>query len=418
MRFTRFSVGFAFLVLAAPHLGACDGETTSTSTGGGGSTTTGGGGSGASTSSSSSSSSSSTGTGGTGATGATGGGGTGGVIAPANDTCPGEVVNLPINQSTTIQGTLVGANDDYTTFCADTDPNPGSPDVVYQLEVPETTSATIKITGNGFNPALSLRKQECATRFAADACLSLGMGNVQTKVELTAGTYWIVVDSADSNSGTFTLEVAYAKPACGDGILNVGEQCDPVVVSNDDGCINPGMANGCSFGEAPPDPAIVTCPGGKITIAPGDSFILGPYNNGAGNSANENEIVDPQGDGTGPCTSAAYGPENVFNVVPTGAGTLTVTIGHTENGVDAYCANPNNVCGDFIMYLREGMCSGGAQLACDDVDETNGLEVISVQAPVTASTNYFLFVDSYQDDPVNPMFGPYPGPYFLQISLQ
>lgn len=405
MRFTWLPFGLALAVPAAALLGGCGPGNTSSSGGGGSTTTTtatGGGGTGGTTGGTGGM------TGGGGSTGGTtGGGGTGGVAPPANDLCPGEKVAIAIDTSTTLNGTLKGALDDYETFCADMDPQPSAPDVVYELDVPATSTVTITINATGFVPALSLRKQECSQRLPGDACLDLGTGNVSTTVALEAGTYWVVVDSADKNVGDFTMDVKYASPACGDGVVGPGEQCDPPTVSNDDGCINPGMPNGCHFGEPPPDPAIVACPGGLITISAGDSFQLGPYNNGSGGH-NEINITDAV-----ECISDAIGPEDIFHITPTGDGTLTATIGHDEDGTTLWCATHAD-CGDFIMYLRKNMCDSvdaADQLTCaDQTLDPNG-ELITITVPVTGGQDYWLVVDGLDDQ-----FGV--GGYYLQLSLQ
>lgn len=413
MRFTWLPLGLALVAPATALLG-CGPVDTSSSGGSGGTTTTtttttnsGGGGAGA------------TGGGGTGGVtggggtgGAIGGGGTGGVTQPLNDQCPGETVAMAIDTSTTINGTLLGAFDDYTTFCADTDPQKTAPDVVYELDVPSAATVTITVDATGFIPALSLRKQECATRLPGDSCLDLGTGNITSKLPLDAGTYWVIVDSSDENVGDFTLTVSYDSGSCGDGAVNAGEQCDPALVSNDDGCINPGMPNECHYGEPPPDPAIVACPGGLITIGKGDSFQLGPYNNGSG-MHNETNTV------TADCASAAVGPEDVFHITPTGDGTLTAQIGHDETGTTLYCDTFPNDCGDFVMYLRKNMCDSADaadQLLCSDyTDNPNSPfgfdELLTITVPVTAGTDYWLVVDGLDDT-----YGI--GGYYLQIQLQ
>lgn len=416
MRSTLFPVGLALILPVTALVGACGPPIDTETTGGGGSATTMNGGTAGTVAGNAGVGGTVAGDAGGGVGGTGGNSGTGGAIPPANDVCPGELIPLAVGATKSVKGTLKGAADDYTTFCADMDPEMGAPDVVYQLDIPADSSVSFKLDGVGFIPAMSLRKSDCTQRNGPDQCVTLGTGNVQLKVALEAGTYWIVIDSADKNVGDFTLDVTVSAPACGDGVVNPGEQCDPQMPANDDGCINPGMAKGCQYGEPPPDPAIVKCPGGMITIAVGDKFILGPYNNGSGELNNDNKIDDPQGDGTGPCPSAAYGPEDVFRVVPTGDGKLKVTIGHTENGA-AYCEDPMNTCGDFILYMREGSCDMGTQLVCDDVDEAGNLEVLSISSDVKANMPYWVFVDSYQDTPMNPMFGPYPGPYYLELEL-
>ena len=186
MRSTWLPIGIALLFPATAVLGACGPSTdTTTSTGGGGSTTTtGGGGTGGATGGAT------TGGGGIGGTGGTGGttggtGGTGGFMPPANDACPGESVALAIGASKSITGTLNGALDNYTTFCADTDPEGGAPDVVYQLDVPAASTVTMKTTAASFVPALSLRKQDCTQRIGGDACINLGAGGGEIKVAST-----------------------------------------------------------------------------------------------------------------------------------------------------------------------------------------------------------------------------------------
>ncbi len=427
MRSTFFNVGLALLIPSAALLGACDSDVNTEPSGGGGNTSTtsntggttstnptgGSGGIGGETTTS-------VGGGGTGGTGGTttSTGGSGGGVPPLNDTCPGEKIAPQPTDSLSIKGTIVGAIDNYTTFCADTQPEPGAPDVVYELVLTATSTVKIELIPNGFVPALSIRKQDCSSRPNGTACLNLGAGNINTTQALDAGTYWLVVDSADMNVGSFTLNVTTSVPTCGDGAVNPGEDCDPPTVAGDDGCFDPGNAKQCKFGEAPPDPAIIQCPGGLVTLGKGDNFALGPYNNGSGSILNTNTPVGDPADPNAPCPSPAAGPENIFQILPNANGVLTVTIGHDADLVTPYCDNPNNTCGDFIIYLRQGSCNAGTQLACDDYNpDPLAYEVLTLQTPVLADTPYWLIVDTYQQDPMDPATG-YPGPYFLQVELQ
>ena len=420
MRSTWLSFGFAFALPVTGLLGACGpgdettqptggggtgGTTTTTTQGGGGTTTTttqGGGGVG--------------GVGGDGGVGGVGGqggqGGSGG--SPENDLCPGELLGPALDETLTVKGTLDGAADDYVSFCADTDPGPGAPDVVYQIDVPATASVTVQISASGFVPALSLRKVECGTRFSGDTCLNLGAGNVSAKVSLNAGSYWVVVDSANGQTGTFDLSVTAATPKCGDGVINPGEQCDPAVPGDDDGCFNPGTPDECQFGEPPPDPAIVMCPGGLITIAKGDAFQLGPYNNGAG----QNNFI-------GTCSPQAMGdptpsgPENMFHIIPNADGMLTAVIGHAEDPTQLYCDVNLDDCADFIMYLRKGACESADpadELGCADYTLNPNSpfgydELLTIEAQVKANTDYWLIVDG-----LDQVYGI--GGYFLELKLQ
>lgn len=334
-------------------------------------------------------------------------------VPPANDTCPGEKLTLSIGTSATVSGTLENATDDYQTFCADVSPEPTAADVVYELDVPAPATVTLECNASGFVPAMSLRKQQCTTEVGGDMCLQLGTTDLTTKVALEAGTYWIVIDTRYGSSGTFSLAATYATPMCGDGVVNAGEQCDPLVPTAGDGCIDPGTANGCHFGEAPPDPTIVACPGGALTVEKGAALQLGPYHNGSGNRAEENVPLAGSD-----CEYAAIGPENVFHVTPAEDGTLTAQIGHDADGTTLYC-DTHFDCADFVLYLRTNRCDStdaGDELSCADFTP-NPLspfgfdELLTVTAPVTAGSDYWLVVDGLDDT-----YGI--GEYYLQISLQ
>jgi hypothetical protein len=343
-------------------------------------------------------------------------GGAGGGTPAANDTCPGEAVALAPGSSVHINGTLDGANDDLTTFCADQSPDPGNPDVVYQLDVSADASVSVQLSSVAFNPALSLRLKTCTERVGSDMCLDFDSSLEKTKVSLAAGTYWLVVDSADGLTGSFTLNLEATTPVCGDGVLNAGEQCDPGPAASDDGCFDPGDAHECTFGELPMDTNVTACPGyGPVSVGlsldPLSPTItrLGPHNNGSGAHAQMNdETADPA-----VCGWQAVGPENVFHVVPQAGGTLHARIGYDDGGLVMCDTNP--LCGDFIMYVRQGTCApadppdAGQQMACVDSDP-GFQEILETQVAVTAGGDYWVFVDGLDDT-----WGI--GPYYLELWL-
>lgn len=401
---TWLPIGPALLLPAAFTLGGCFIDLTPGPTGGAGgtagTTTTGG--------------SDTTGTTTTGGGGAGGGtGGTGGFMPPANDACNGQHIDVVVDApATSVAGTLNGAADDLQTFCSDTTPEADHPEVVYEIDVPEGVTVTFTITAAGFIPALSIRSQDCSGRFAGDVCLVGAETTLTRKVALPPGPTWIVVESADGNTSDFTLDVKLDSAKCGDGVINPGEKCDPASPTSEDGCLNPGEMNECQFGEPPPDPALVQCPGGAVTIAKGDSLQLTLLNNGSGgkNHVNVTDAVN--------CVSPATGPENVFDIKPTGDGLLKAQIGLAAEGT-LYCDSYPLDCADFIMYLRKNACNSAEatdQLACADYTLNPNSpfgydELLTIEVPVTAGEDYWLFVDGLDE-----VYGI--GGYYLELSLQ
>jgi cysteine-rich repeat protein len=364
----------------------------------GGGETAGGGGSGGQTGGGQATGGGTTG-GGAGGGQAGGGGGGPPPEPPPNDGCLGEPVALSPGLTVEINGTLVGAADDLTTFCADVSTGPGNPDVVYQLDVAADVSLRMRVVATEFDPALSLRLLTCEVESSGDACLNFGNGAEATGVSLAAGTYWVVIDSADGNAGEFVLELAATTPVCGDGILNPGEQCDKGPGIPDDGCRDPGMDAECTFGEEPGSTAQTACPGlgpveVKMSADPLNPHIqrLGPFYNGTGGNVQTNATTED----LYVCGWAAQGPENVFHVVPESSGTLFARIGYDDNGAVICDLDPS--CGDFILYMRQTSCDAQVpedplqQLACVDFDD-GFQEILVIQAPVTGGSDYWVFVD-------------------------
>ena len=366
--------------------------------------------------STSSSSSSSSSTGGVGAqggggagTGATGGGGTGTGGTPtveATDTCPGAAVALAPGETVVGVGSTTAATDDYTTFCGDTTPEMDAGDVVFQVttSAPGTFHAVLDDAGT-FDGVLSIRRDGCEARIANDECVNFATNGEDYKTDLGAGTYWVVVDGATGTSGDFSLEMSLAQPACGDGVVNAsaGEECDPA--TPDDTCFPAGDPEECTL-QPPPVASLETCPGYEVSIAGGQSLLLGPFNN--------TTYVDDQ---VGTCAGDVGGRDNVFQFSPTMPGQLTVTLGNDPNG-QPWCDTCPDGCPDgggcwaFIVYAREVACEGGTavELACD-YDPTFTELTASVTFPVTAGASYWVFVDSNYN-------GEYTaGPYYLNATL-
>jgi len=214
--------------------------TTTSSTGGvggaGGATTT--------TTSSSASASSSTGaTSTTSSTGGTGGtGGAGGFMPPVGTAdYPAEMEqnNLKSSANPLATGTKGFTAAIYPTGDVD----------VFSFTVPQDgTSATIGTSdGMGGCPAgartyvrvFDAGNGVLATDNGMAGCVQLSPASNPGLAELSAGTYYVHVESANINLiPMYVLDIALTPPACGNGIVRVssGEQCDDGNQTSGDGC--------------------------------------------------------------------------------------------------------------------------------------------------------------------------------------
>lgn len=397
----------------------------------------------------STSSSSSTSTGTTGSTtSSSSSSGTGG-SPMASDTCPGaQVAIAPSATPVVLTGTTTGAKDDYKTFCADASAATSAPDVVYELDVSATCSLDLKLAEQGtFDGALSLRKGMCDMRGGGDLCVNQHTHGEDTKLELTAGTYYLVVDGANKTSGDFTITLSCTTPACGDGVLNSAEeQCEPVS-GTDPNCGQPNTVNACKILESA---ASDTCPGTGIAISKAAGVIHVPSGPPLFNTT---PAVDNFIDAT--CGATAGAPDEVFQINPTDSGKLIVMIGRDASGTFAdpiagnatgitmnpqsdYCQAPDYNqpgCWTHNIYLRSGAdcassttikpanCNPGAidpqnfpmvipisqcGYQCENPQFDNAVSIIS--ADVTAGTPVWLFVDGLDSSAM--------GSYTLTMQLQ
>lgn len=360
-----------------------------------------------------------TGGGGNGVGGATGGGGTGGIggmgaggAAPANDACPGTAITLGASEFVTIPGSTVNATDDYTTFCADTDPAADSPDVVFAVTLSTGGNLTMLLDdhvpgGTAFDGAISVRKQACDQRVAKDDCVNFADTKEKFVKDLAAGTYYVVIDGAGKSAGDFIFTLKLDGAKCGDGIINdasAGEQCDPV--PQDDTCYPPGHPQQCKF-KPPPVSDLEKCPGSDVTLQPGVPLKIGPNNNT--NYADNYKGTCPGLDNGG--------RDHVYRVEPQASGTMTVQVGIDPQTGAPYCdACVGNDCPPgcwtSALYVRKGACegAGSTEVACAfDPTFTNLAPKVTV--PVNAFESYWVFVDANWGGDFSS------GPYYLDISL-
>jgi len=333
---------------------------------------------------------------------------------PAGDTCPGAAVSLDVGASAFLVGSTTNATDDYTTFCGDTTTTPDGKDVVYAVTLNVGGYLQVDLddhTGVAeFDGALSLRKQ-CDTRAGGDQCSNFGTANESLQADLAAGTYWVVVDGVNGASGNFGLTMNLTAPVCGDGIVNknsAGEACD--LVPNDPTICNPpGHPQQCQFGPLV-DTSVEACPGFDVLVAPGDDLDI------SGAAHNSCPLAD---DYIGTCAGGDTGGRDaVYHIHPSGAGTLHVMVGRDATGQVACIAcgdtcDPDcGICFVPILYARKGACSGpnAVEAACF-YDASFSTTVATINVPVVANEDVWVFVDSNYDGPYSA------GPYILEVAL-
>ncbi len=88
----------------------------------------------------------------------------------------------------------------------------------------------------------------------------------------------------------------------------------------------------------------------------------------------------------GSCGSSGSAPERVFQWTPALSGTATIET----------CGAGTNF--DSVLYLRSGVCAGGAEVGCNDdacVNSSGLLRASRITPTVTAGQTYFIIVDGY-----------------------
>jgi cysteine-rich repeat protein len=334
----------------------------------------------------------------TGGSGGDGGsGGSGG--APANDTCasPGDIGIAP-GEEVTIQGTLVGATNDYETFCADNTPGEAAVDVVYELAVSDACTATFTLEGGaGFDGVISVR-DACDTESQAggDVCFNSTTSGVETgSVSLQMGTYYVLVSSVTAGDA-FTLGVKCVSPSCGDFILDENEECDFGSTPQNGAVDGDGCDNDCNL--EPVDPEVTNCV--EVTSNPGQDINPGPVVNIPGSTINGLSTYNGscQAEPTG---MDSYSKENIIKVRPTAVGTMTITLGQDDMG-DPSCGAavppfpyPNG-CFDRTLYVRTACADDETEVACSESFEFQAVETVTINV-AQANTDYYVFVDGWLD---------------------
>lgn len=246
----------------------------------------------------------------------------GGTVTPG-DTC---AMPIPLPVGVPTSATTVGAADDFGSTCGIA----GGPDVVFVLDVPTASHATITTVAPGAAVSASLRSTcgslgseiTCATPDATDTT-TIDVG------DLPPGMYYVLVDAQNAAMlGAFTITATLGAPGSG--------------------------------------PANDTCAGAEV-IMPGTPTAPVLPTSGT--------LVGAAPDAAGTCGAA--GPEVFYQV--TLAARARVEIQVQTDGFDP------------LVYVRSMCGDPSTELACDD-DEAGTAEFLAIRD--LAAGTYFIAVDS------------------------
>lgn len=88
-----------------------------------------------------------------------------------------------------------------------------------------------------------------------DACSTIAPTMYPAAASLAVGTYYVKVEEFGNNATTpfYALSIKVKAPACGDGVIQVGEQCDDSNVTSGDGCSPTCQLEGTFLPESEPN---------------------------------------------------------------------------------------------------------------------------------------------------------------------
>lgn len=305
-----------------------------------------------------------------------GGAGGGGEATPS-EACPGEGIPLKTGESRSISDSTEGGKDDLSASCGDTSMESDAPDRIYAITVEEDGSFRASVTamaGSAIDPVLTLRSA-CDNESGSEIeCADLSTSKEVIAREIKAGTYYLIVDGASNTSGAFELQIDFTAPACGDSILNTGEQCDPAAVGL-------GCDETCKFEV--PLPSQDKCPGGGGVQNVGAEGVTVVNQHTTGFTDNYSS--------TG-CPAKPGGPDRVYQIVPEVSGTMTVSVGYDEDGMTSVCDKDAQGVGCFnrVLYVRTTCSDEGTEITCSDAGP---LSPESVTFEVTEFNQYYVIVD-------------------------
>ncbi len=287
-----------------------------------------------------------------GTAGQSGAAGTGGGTTSSLDTCPGEAVTLVAGKVVLTGDTTTLKND--TTTGSNQCGGGNSNDAVYAMTASAAGRVTLVLDATGFNPTVYVRKA-CADKgyVLCDAA--------QTSAQISflvnkGATFAAFVDGygTSNQAGPYTLTATLEPSVCGNGALEVGEQCDDGNTVGGDGC----------------DAACQLEPGCQVNDGKDTSY-TSPGNLPAGCSTidvSNVKITSDNGnnDNDWYCTEVAAGQTLTARTYTGAPGTCTVEPNNTF--LEIYRNKPQ-------QSPSNNSCQNNGAVACnDDIGQNNGFQ--------------------------------------------
>jgi cysteine-rich repeat protein len=149
------------------------------------------------------------------------------------------VAPTPLAQSLLVSGAILGQVPAQVSSCSPADSD-SSGQVIFVYEPPVSGVADVFVDAeDGSNLALSVRPT-CREQNSEVACsaTTVNAPDPLARINVTAGeTLYLVVESSDRTTPTSFQIVATAREvACGDGFVDLDEECDDGNFEDDDGC--------------------------------------------------------------------------------------------------------------------------------------------------------------------------------------
>jgi cysteine-rich repeat protein len=289
------------------------------------------------------------------------------LLEPAGprDQCPGEVVLLDDSEPRRAKVTASTINLTHQLTAAAGTPcllSGTTKDGVFQLTANNDGRLRVTATSNG-DVALYVRDNCTSTTAASQlACSNVIAGSGEESISMPVRervTYYFVVDGAAGKEQSFTLDFTLSNAACGNDVLDGGEECD-----GRDTPVGYLCGTSCRILRPPHD----ECPG-QPTVLSGSAD--GPYI--ATVSESSKYLFDDYVSST--CNTT--GRDAVYAVTAPIDGQLEA--GVPLSGFDA------------ALYVRSTCESPSTELMCSD--QTTGAANERVVAPVFAGNTYYVFVD-------------------------